>query len=582
MIGQRLGSYLIEEKVGSGAMGVVYRALHEPSGKVAAVKIITNEASSKGVSSKRFEREAMILRGIDEESIVKFYAWGKSKGTHYLALEYLRGGTLEELMVDRDAPLPWMEVVTYSIQICRALHYAHERQIIHRDLKPSNLMFTGPGRAEGTLKLTDFGIVKDLDENAEALTATGRTLGTAAYMAPEQIRGNPAVGPRTDLYALGCMMYQMLAGEIPFKSGSPMAMMNMHLTAKRPLASDKGGEIPVELNLLIREMMSKERDDRPRDALQVGEELRLLAQKAHRREKIEMVYAGGAPARLGGAVEAAKSDSGPAQAGGGVDLSSSGIRPGKGTKARTGGRARLLPSDRSARLELFKTLGLLGLLVGTACLIAYLVWPPGAKTLYARADALMASKNYQDWKQADRDILSELDRRFPDLYAEQKRSWRDRIALDDARRRAFHLEKPNLGKLSEPKPGPETLYVTVFNEATGAVKDGRDEEAAQKWRDMADVLLKSEDPIDRSWGHLAEERQAEAIDALEKRRKTVESMLDRADALVLAGRLDDSIRMREDVVRRFGTVKALHELIRKRTGIDPSAKPEGKDAAPGK
>ena len=224
MIGQRLGSYLIQEKVGSGAMGVVYRALHEAKGITAAVKIITGD-TSKGVMSKRFEREATILRNFDDPSIVKFFAWGRSKGTLYLALEFLSGGTLEELLAERDAPLPWKEVLSYSIQICRALNYAHEKQIIHRDLKPSNLMFAGPGKFEGVLKLTDFGIVKDLDENAEALTATGRTLGTAAYMAPEQIRGNPAVGPRTDIYALGCVMFQMLTGEIPFKSGSPVAMM---------------------------------------------------------------------------------------------------------------------------------------------------------------------------------------------------------------------------------------------------------------------------------------------------------------------------------------------------------------------
>ena len=111
-------------------------------------------------------------------------------------MEYVDGETLEKIIQDRGA-LPWREVVELGIQICDALHYAHERGVVHRDLKPSNLMVT----ADGKIKLTDFGIAKDLD--ATALTATGRTLGTAAYMAPEQIRGTPAVSHKTDLYAPG-------------------------------------------------------------------------------------------------------------------------------------------------------------------------------------------------------------------------------------------------------------------------------------------------------------------------------------------------------------------------------------------
>jgi serine/threonine protein kinase len=581
MIGQRLGSYLIQEKVGSGAMGVVYRALHEVKGITAAVKIITGD-TSKGVMSKRFEREATILRSFDDPSIVKFYAWGKSKGTFYLALEFLSGGTLEELLAERDAPLPWKEVLSYSIQICRALNYAHEKQIIHRDLKPSNLMFAGPGKFEGVLKLTDFGIVKDLDENAEALTATGRTLGTAAYMAPEQIRGNPAVGPRTDIYALGCVMFQMLTGEIPFKSGSPVAMMNMHLTAKRPLVSDKGGEIPTTLNLLIRNMMAKDRDERPRDALLVSEELQALAKKVERGEAVEMVFAGGAPARLGGPINPPtskmepKSTPGLKAASGGTPAEAA-TSPTRPSKSRTTTRLQLLPSDPRARSERLKTVGLVSLLLVTIGLIAYVLWPPSAKTLYGKAERLMASESAADWREADREILAELDRRFPKLYVEQKKEWRDHIGLEAARRRAGHLEKPNLGKLSEPKPGAETTFVTVYNEAVGAVKEGRDEEAAQKWRDMAEILLKSRDTEDRSWGRLAQERVQETLDGIEARRKSVEAMLDRADRLVQDGKPDDATRIREDTIRRFGSVRSLRELIHRRTGIDPSAKPESKE-----
>ncbi len=138
--------------------------------------------------------------------------------------------TLEKAIIDRGS-LPWREVVELGIQICDALHYAHERGVVHRDLKPSNLMVTNDGK----IKLTDFGIAKDLDKTA--LTATGRTLGTAAYMAPEQIRGTPAVSHKTDLYALGIVLYQMLVGKPAFEGSSPVVLMHCHLNESPPRAS---------------------------------------------------------------------------------------------------------------------------------------------------------------------------------------------------------------------------------------------------------------------------------------------------------------------------------------------------------
>lgn len=366
----------------------------------------------------------------------------------------------------------------------------------------------------------------------------------------------------------------------------------MHLTAKRPMVSDKGGEIPVSLNLLIRQMMSKDRDDRPRDALQVGEELKQLARRARKGEAIEMVFAGGAPARLGGPVDSVsptKAESSTSKVSGSVAESVNETTPStpsgltaaaRSQKTRKTERRRVIPTDPAERFELFKTIGLVVLLLITAALIAYVVWPPSAKTLYSKAETLMASKNASDWRQADREFLSELDRRFPNLYLEQKQSWRDQIALEEAKRRAAILEKPNLGRLSEPKSGAETTYVTVFNEASGAIKDGRDEEAVQKWRDMADVLLNSSDPLDRPWGRLAEVRAQETLDGMEKRRKTVETMLDRADVLQLEAKYEEAIRLREDVVRRFGSIRSLKELIQRRAKLEPKDKPESNEKEP--
>src|SRR3954453_22821790 len=222
MVGEKLGSFRIEATLGVGAMGVVYKATHEATGRPAAVKVIAKELAQRGKAYERFEREANILKQFRHPNIVRFLALGRYQGTSYIAMEFIPGRTLEQELNDRGA-LPWKEVAELGVQLCEALHYAHEHGVVHRDLKPSNLMVTD----KGTVKLTDFGIAKDLDKTA--LTATGRTLGTAAYMAPEQIRGTPEVSHKTDLYALGCVFFQMLTGQAPFSGASHVVLMHCHL-----------------------------------------------------------------------------------------------------------------------------------------------------------------------------------------------------------------------------------------------------------------------------------------------------------------------------------------------------------------
>ena len=208
---------------------------------------------------------------------------GRFRGTSYIAMEYVQGDTLEKIIQER-GHLPWREVVDLAIQMCAALHYAHEHGIVHRDLKPSNLMVT----TDGKIKLTDFGIAKDLD--ATALTATGRTLGTAAYMSPEQIRGTPAVSHKTDLYALGILLYQMLVGKAPFEGNTPVVLMHCHLNEPPPRPSAKITEIPKKLDELIVNLMAKSPTDRPWDAAAVGVTLTELRDKAERGDPIAMVW----------------------------------------------------------------------------------------------------------------------------------------------------------------------------------------------------------------------------------------------------------------------------------------------------
>jgi serine/threonine-protein kinase len=161
LIGEKLGSFRIESVLGSGAMGVVYLGINEKTGREAAVKVVGGDYSPSNKIKDRFEREAEILQQFRHPNIVRFLAVGRYRGTSYIAMEYIPGVTLEKIIQERDH-LPWREVVDLAIQLCAALSYAHERGIVHRDLKPSNLMVT----TEGNLKLTDFGIAKDLDATA--------------------------------------------------------------------------------------------------------------------------------------------------------------------------------------------------------------------------------------------------------------------------------------------------------------------------------------------------------------------------------------------------------------------------------
>src|SRR4051794_34396716 len=275
MIGEKLGTFRIEAILGTGAMGVVYRATSETTGKPAAVKVVSGEITQRSKTYERFRREADILQQFRHPHIVRFLAVGRYKGTSYFAMEYVPGETLEQ-MLRRRGPLPWNEVSDLGIQICEALHYAHEHGVVHRDLKPSNLMVS----EKGQVKLTDFGIAKDLD--ATALTATGRTLGTAAYMAPEQIRGTPEVSHKTDLYALGVVLYQMLTGRPAYEGTSAVVLMHCHMNEPVPRPSARVAEIPVALDKLVVQLMAKDPTERPWDAAAVSVALAEIRDKASR------------------------------------------------------------------------------------------------------------------------------------------------------------------------------------------------------------------------------------------------------------------------------------------------------------
>ena len=507
LIGEKLGSFRLEEILGSGAMGVVFRATQETTGRQAAVKIVHGELAQKGKVFERFEREAEILKQFRHPNIVRWLAWGRFKGTSYFAMEYVEGVTLEGVLQER-GELPWREAVDFTIQLCDALEYAHGRSVVHRDLKPSNLMIT----PDGKLKLTDFGIAKDLERTTQ-LTAPGRTLGTAAYMAPEQIRGTPAVSHKTDLYALGILMYQMLTGKTPFDGASAVVLMHCHLNECLPDQVTRSRCCPKALNELVVNLMAR----RPRSPLGRGRR----------------------GTRLEGT--AGQGRAGTAHSHG---LAGAGLPRGQPSPGRSGRTCQAIAQEnpqgrydfrhqfgfrdpesgqgvlgsRSSNRPVLESIGLAATLVVIVAFMGYWLWPPSAAYLYHQAELLMASTHRSDWLTAQEEYLDTLDKKYPGhAYAEQVRKWRDQILLDEAEGRARNLSSPVATVFSEPHTDSERQFVSFDTLARKATAEGNDELAVTYWKEMA-RLISSDDRDERKWHLLAVKRATELEKQIQERR----------------------------------------------------------------
>lgn len=553
MIGEKLGSFRIKEVLGSGAMGAVYLAVHEPTSKVAALKIIGSDAAQRNNTSRRFDREADILKQFDHPNIVRWLGVGRFQGTSYLAMEYVQGATLEQVLGQRGA-MPWQEVVDLGIQMCSALHYAHQRGVVHRDIKPSNLMIT----QKGDVKLTDFGIAKDLD--ATNLTATGRTLGTAAYMAPEQIRGTPAVSHKTDLYALGVVFYQMLTGRTPFEGATAVVLMHCHLNEPPPRPSAKTAEIPKALDELVVKLMAKTPTDRPWDAEAVGYALSELRDKAKKSEAVPMVW--------------------PTQGanGGMATVAPTPVRTGTegGTKktrksARTVGTFVLGGTRRGRRI--LETAGLVLAAAVVSGAIAYVVWPPGQDYLYKHAKELMASKSRADWITARDEYIEPLDQRFPNHpYREETRSWLDAILLRDAEGRAARLDSPVKTALTEPNTPVEHQYVATTRHAAELATKKDDLGIDRAWRDFS-RQLHADDKDERGWYLLAQKRVADINQTMQNREKFVKGEIERAQAKFQAGAFEEASSIRRNLREEYGAYTSLDDVLPPE--LKPSAAGDG-------
>jgi eukaryotic-like serine/threonine-protein kinase len=264
---ETIGEYLVKRVVGEGGMGKVYEAEERLTGRRVALKVLRAELARSDEGRRLFLNEMQILARLEHPNVVRSLASVEADGQLVMALEFLEGRTLRAELAARGR-LPWQEAVAILLPIAEALAAAHEEDpvIIHRDLKPENVMLTA-----GSVKVMDFGIAKVV----EAAHATNtKSIGTLQYMSPEQIDAL-VIDARSDLYALGLLFYEMLAGQPPFRSSSPRELLNLQCTARAPdLPDDVRAGLPRGVEEVLFQLIEKAPERRPASAGNVVERLR--------------------------------------------------------------------------------------------------------------------------------------------------------------------------------------------------------------------------------------------------------------------------------------------------------------------
>src|SRR5262245_31048943 len=279
-IGDQLSSYRIVAVIGRGGMSVVYLAEDVRLGRKVTLKVLPPELSSDTSFRDRFVRESRIAAALDHPHIVPIYEADEANGRLFIAMRYVRGTDLDAL-IKSEGPLPIGRIVSIISQVASALDTAHAEGLVHRDVKPANILVApgaGPASADHAY-LSDFGITKRL--SYATAEGSGEIMGTVDYVAPEQIEG-AAIDGRADVYSLGCVMYQCLAGEVPFPRNSELAVLWAHTREKPPRVTSKRPEMSAQLDRLVAHAMAKRPSDRYQRCSDLASEAQRVAGEAIR------------------------------------------------------------------------------------------------------------------------------------------------------------------------------------------------------------------------------------------------------------------------------------------------------------
>lgn len=252
----QLGDFVLKKKLGQGGMGTVYLGHQVSLDRDCAVKVMARELAAKPGFVERFLREARAMARIDHPNVVSCYAVGEEKGHHYVAMELIEGRSMQDWL-DQLGKLPVADAVLVTLVAGEALAYAHSLKMIHRDIKPDNLLVTN----KGVIKVADLGLAKATDEDM-SMTASGTGLGTPHYMPPEQARNAKHVDHRCDVYALGCTLYHMVTGQLPFSGETIIELITNKEQGKFKPARRVNNEVPERLDLMIDKAIQKDPNHR--------------------------------------------------------------------------------------------------------------------------------------------------------------------------------------------------------------------------------------------------------------------------------------------------------------------------------
>jgi serine/threonine-protein kinase len=373
LVGQPIGNYIVRSLIGRGGMGAVYVAEHPEIGRRVAVKVLAPELGHVPGLSERFVAEARAATRIEHPNVITIFDFGRTaSGQLYQVIELLKGRDLSQLIRERGA-LPLAEVVPYVEQLCDGLTAAHEQGVVHRDLKPENIFVLD--RQPLALKILDFGIAKLLEPGAQAAphTVTGMVIGSPFTIAPEQAAGQrDAIGPRTDLYSLGVIVYWLLAGRPPFSEGPTAVLLAKHITEAPPPLGALAPALPPAVAALVHLCLEKEPARRPASARELRDAFAVAA-----RSPIPASRPAAVPATIISQASPAVTPPGPtpSQGTGWAPLRRPAAEPGPGTTLR-GAAAEVVsvPASAPRRSALWLGLAAAGV-AAAAAIVTVAVWP---------------------------------------------------------------------------------------------------------------------------------------------------------------------------------------------------------------